>query len=93
MSKNTQENDQHEEEAKPFEEVGNFNNPDYSFIPDISQCEWKQRGPFLQCGIDGMLFTIGIGNNRVMTGIGAGNVPILEDKKKWLSRRGKSLSD
>lgn len=88
MSKTTL-SDEEKEELKPFEEAMDFSRPDFSFIPDIAQCEWSQRGPFLQCGIDGMIFTVGIGNGKIMTGIGPGNRPILEDKKKWLAGRGK----
>ena len=67
-------------ENEPEEEELNFDNPDFTFVPE-GNCQWLQQGPYLVCQSCVLQHSVYIGMNKVYRGLDDEGKPIIEDKE------------
>jgi hypothetical protein len=67
--------------VKRNEEVLDFNNPAYKFVPKGTH-EWRQRGPYLVCLSCELQHAVWIGMDKMMVGIDKKGRPILKPREE-----------
>ena len=65
--------------SEPLEESLDFNNPDYSFIPE-GRHTWRQQGPYLVCMSCEIQHATYIGMDKIMVGEKEDGTPIIEKR-------------
>ena len=70
------ENNQQEQPNDEFSETHDFNNPDYSFMPNGNHI-YRQQGPYLVCNSCELQHAVFVGIDKVMTGVDDHGRPIL----------------
>lgn len=71
---------QENEELQAEQEVLNFDNPDYTFIPK-GYHEWRQQGYYLVCKSCELQHAVWIGKDKLMVGVDEKGNPILKKRK------------
>lgn len=81
MSKEPQKSLSQDKQIESFEEVKDFNNPDFEFIPK-SQHKWVQQGPYLICRSCDLQHAVPIGMERVLMGFKDNGDPIIKKRSE-----------
>lgn len=67
-----------QEKAPDYEDVLDFNKPDYTFIPNGIH-QWRQQGPYLVCYGCELQHAAYIGIDKRMVGVNENGKPIIEN--------------